>query len=160
MKMEVRSEREAFPAGCGWHPWFVRSFAGADDVRVRVPAREYYERESRLPTGRRLAPEGRTLLEGAPLGNRQLDDCYTGLCPSAVTFEWPRLTLTMTITATEPHVQVFATDNAVCVEPQTCPPDAFGLAARGLPGTGLAIVEPGRPLQLGCRWTWELRGPP
>jgi len=79
---------------------------------------------------------------------------------SRVAIVEPRLTLTMTITAAEPHVQVFATDDAVCVEPQTCPPDAFGLAARGLPGTGLAIVEPGRPLQLGCRWTWELRGPP
>ena len=24
MKLEVRSGREPFPAGCGWHPWFRR----------------------------------------------------------------------------------------------------------------------------------------
>jgi aldose 1-epimerase len=157
MKMEVRSARDAFPAGCGWHPWFVREFADADDAHLTVPAGASYELEHQLPTGRKRTPEGRTLLDGATLGDRQLDDCYTALSPPTVTVEWPRLQLTLAITAATPHVQVFATDDALCVEPQTCAPDAFGLAVRGFPGTGLAMVEPGRPLQLGCHWTWEVR---
>ena len=36
MKMEVRSAREPFPAGCGWHPWFRRDVTGSSDVRVEA----------------------------------------------------------------------------------------------------------------------------
>src|SRR4029079_18414208 len=38
MKMEVRSSREAFPAGCGWHPWFRRDVAGSISVRLSANA--------------------------------------------------------------------------------------------------------------------------
>ena len=156
MKMEVRSAREPFPAGCGWHPWFRRHFAGAEDVALTVPAKSRYELESQLPTGTLVAPTGDKLFDGSPLGNRRLDDCYTALDPATVTVRWPRLELTMTVACAQPHVQVFATKDALCIEPQTCSPDAFNLAARLVPNTGFAVVEPGRPLQLHGRWTWKV----
>jgi len=50
LKMEVRSEREEFPAGCGWHPWFRRDAFGADPTAVAVTlnASEVYEAEIRV----------------------------------------------------------------------------------------------------------------
>jgi galactose mutarotase-like enzyme len=37
--------------------------------------------------------------------------------------------------------------DAICVEPQTAPPDALN--------AGPAVVEPGRPLVAEMTWTWR-----
>jgi hypothetical protein len=42
------------------------------------------------------------------------------------------------------------------VEPQTCAPDAFNLAARGLEGTGLGVVDAGHPLVVESAWRWRI----
>jgi aldose 1-epimerase len=160
MKMEVGSAREAFPAGCGWHPWFRRGLGNTKDtkdakelgeVRVTFPARRRYELDAGLPAGRMADVEGDFLLDGSPLGERRLDDCYTGL-EGAVVVEWPRLRLTMTVECAFPHVQVYTPPEAFCIEPQTCAPDAFNLSDVS---AGAGIATPGRPLAIASRWTWE-----
>lgn len=157
MKMEVRSEREAFPAGCGWHPWFRRGVAGATDVRVRLRANHRYVLEDQLPTGEIVAPSGaHDLSEGLELGERRLDDCYTGLT-APVEIDWGRIRLSMTVDSPQPHVMVHTPPQAFCIEPQSCAPDAFNLDDRGLPGTGAATARPGRPVSIASRWQWEVR---
>jgi hypothetical protein len=52
------------------------------------------------------------------------------------------------------HAVVYTPEHAVCVEPQTCANDAFNLDARGVEGTGVTIVEPGRPLVATTIWRW------
>ena len=156
MKMEVRAAREAFPAGCGWHPWFRRALGntkgGRDsEVRVRLPARRRYELEAGLPTGRVMDVAGDLLLDGSPLGDRRLDDCYTEL-GAPIVVEWPGLRLTMTVECAFPHVQVYSPPEAFCIEPQTCAPDAFNLPDVS---AGAAVAAPGRPLAIASRWTWE-----
>lgn len=156
MKLEVRSSRQPFPAGCGWHPWFRRALSPTDDpeaVRLTVPATRRYALSGQLPTGQALTPEGDALLDGTVLAGRRLDDCYTGLTSPAVIVEWPRLRLTMTVDCVFSHVQVYTPLEAFCLEPQTCAPDAFNQPDVAF---GAGIAAPGRPVSLACRWTWEV----
>ncbi len=155
MKLEVRSAREAFPAGCGWHPWFRRQVAGAADVRLRLPATRRYVLRDHLPTGEAIAPAGEFDLRDALIGQRALDDCYAGLT-GPVVLEWGRLSLSMTISAPFPHVMVYATPEALCVEPQSCAPDAFNLAAAGAFDDGTAIARPGAAAAIESAWTWHV----
>jgi aldose 1-epimerase len=60
---------------------------------------------------------------------------------------WPGF-LELTIESDCPAWVVFTEpDHALCVEPQTAPPDALN----GTP----AVVEPGRPLVAEMAWTWR-----
>lgn len=157
MKLEVRSDRETFPAGCGWHPWFRRDVAGAEAVRVTLPAPHRYVLHEQIPTGALVVPGGEFDLSGGPaLGDRRLDDCYTGLT-APVEIDWGRLRLRMSVDCPQPHVMVHTPPQAFCIEPQTCAPDAFNLDARGVQGTGAAIAIPGRPVSIASRWDWEVR---
>jgi aldose 1-epimerase len=161
MKMEVRSARQAFPAGCGWHPWFRRDVAGAVDAKVTLPAEHRYELRDKLPTGRLLEVSGEHALDGRPIGGRELDDCYTGFggpSPTAA-IEWDRLRLEIALESVEPHVQVFTPPGAVCIEPQTCAPDAFNLALSGAARVGFAVAAPGRAVSLASRWIWTVTEP-
>lgn len=163
MKMEVRSARETFPAGCGWHPWFRRDMGfntkHAEDpedfgpVRVTVPAAQRYELLEGMATGALVDVAGEFALDGAPLGERRLDDCYTGLRESVVEINWKRLRLKMAFECAFPHVQIYTPPEAFCIEPQTCAPNAFNLDDVRC---GAAVVAPGRPLSIAARWTWEV----
>lgn len=159
MKLEVRAGREPFPAGCGWHPWFLRAVGGSQDVRVIVPAKQRYVLDELIPTGELAAPSGDSLLNGGWLGDRQLDDCYTGFETGAALMEWDRLKLSVRFDCPRPHIQVYTRPEAFCLEPQTCAPNAFNLASRGAAFDGTAVVAPGRPLALSMRWTWSDRDP-
>ncbi len=88
MKMEVRAAREAFPAGCGWHPWFLRGVAGSSDVAVTLPAQRRYVLENLLPTGEVIEVTDDYELNGELVGQRKLDDCFTGFERGSATLEW------------------------------------------------------------------------
>jgi aldose 1-epimerase len=154
MKLEVRSAREAFPAGCGWHPWFRRDLGGGTDVRVTVPAARRYVLQDQLPTGETVPPLGAYLLDGSPLSERRLDDCYAGL-GGPITIDWGALKLTMTVEAPFTHVMVYTPPDAFCIEPQTCAPDAFNLAGAGSSTDGMGIARPGAAVALSSEWRWE-----
>ncbi len=156
MKMEVRSAREPFPAGCGWHPWFRRRVADADDVRLRLPASRRYVLAGHLPTGEQVAPSGDFDLRDAAVGSRDLDDCYASL-DGPIVLDWGRIALRIDVATPSPHVMVFATPGALCVEPQSCAPDAFNLAAAGAMDDGTAIARPGAAASIECTWTWRIR---
>ncbi len=127
---------EPMPAVIGWHPWFRRRLdeRGAP-VRVTLDAAEMLVRDvTGIPSGERVAP---------PAG--PWDDAFTGLRANPV-LEWPgelRLELSSScawwVVFTEP-------DYAVCVEPQSGPPDA---ANQGSP-----LVVPGAALTHTMRWRW------
>ena len=138
---------EAMPAMLGWHPWFRRVLAGTPDrplptspaVALRFAAAAMYVRGSDgLPTG-----------ELAPPGPRPWDDCFTGVdAPPRLT--WPGV-MTLEIRSSCDHWVVYdEPEEAVCVEPQTGPPDAANLAPR--------VVEPGAPLRATMGWDWGAAG--
>ena len=136
LRLEVHATDAPFPASCGWHPWFRRRLATGGDAELHFEAGAMWERDAeKIPTGRLVDP---------PPG--PWDDCFTRLAgPPRIT--WPGA-LELTIESSCPHVVVFdEPEDALCVEPQTHPPDALN--------TGAAIVEPGRPLIADATLRWR-----
>lgn len=137
LRLEVHTMAESFPATCGWHPWFVRRLADGDELHVDLRADRFY-------------PRG---VDGLPLGPVEpppprgpWDDCFTAITwPARLT--WPGA-LELEMTSTCDHVVLYDQPrHAVCVEPQTGPPDA--------PNLGRAqTVRAGRPLVAETQITW------
>jgi aldose 1-epimerase len=156
MLLEVASEGGRFPAGVGWHPWFRRDVVPGAEPSIRLDADEVYETDAGLiPTGRLLPVEGHAdLRDGPALGERRLDCCYRRV-RGAIGLRWGGWELAMTSTPNVGHAVVYTPARGFCVEPQTCAPDAFNLEARGIAGTGVTVVEPGRPLVAETAWRWR-----
>lgn len=115
LRLEVHAEEEPFPASCGWHPWFRRP------VELDLEATSLWHRDgSGIPTGE-LVP--------APATTEALDDCLTGL-RRPPRLRWPD-GVQLEVRSNCEHLVVFTQpEHAVCVEPQTGPPDALNLAPR------------------------------
>jgi aldose 1-epimerase len=136
LRLEVHATDEAMPASAGWHPWWRRRLDRGDQVQVELAARWMYVRDADgIPTGELALP--------AP---PPWDDCFTGLS-APPRLRWPGV-LALTIESSCEHVVVFdEPEHAVCVEPQTGPPDALNL--------GPAIVVPGQPLVATATLAWS-----
>jgi galactose mutarotase-like enzyme len=144
-RLELHAD-EPMPASIGWHPWFRRQLPrvaiGADTVpepgplKLDLDAGAMFRRDSAgIATRERIVP---------PTG--PWDDCFTDLrCPPVL--RWPGF-LELTIESDCPTWVIYTVPTeALCVEPQTAPPDALN--------TGPTIVEPGRPLTAEMAWTWR-----
>jgi aldose 1-epimerase len=135
------------PVGFGIHPYFRRPDGG----RLKVPASARWELSDSLPTGRILAAEGDyDLREGKTLDGMNLDDIFTrverdadGLARCLITDdEGGAETVVEFSPARLPHVVVFTPPTprrAVCVEPNSCPTDAFNLQAKGIESDVIAL---------------------
>lgn len=137
LRLEVHAGDRPMPASCGWHPWLRRRLGRGGSLQLRFQAGYMLVRDD----------DGIATRERVPPPPGPWDDCFGGLT-SAPRLTWPgRLELVMggdcdyvVIYDEEPH--------AVCVEPQTHPPDALNHEA--------AVVEPGRPLVAEAVWSWRL----
>lgn len=139
LRMEVHTSDLPFPATAGWHPWFRRRLEVGGEVEVELHASRWYVTgDDGLPTGE-LAP--------VPAA-RAWDDCFTALRWPAV-LTWPGA-LRVDIFATTDHVVRYDQQpHAVCIEPQSGPPDAANL--------GVArIVRRHDPLVIESAWHWAL----
>ena len=110
---------ERQPISMGWHPWFRRVVAGNAAV-LDFTAVSMYERDHEsIPTGRLVAP---------PPG--PWDDCFTGSI-TGPTLRWGSLRLDLR--ATTDHWVVYDEPvHALCVEPQSGPPDEVNASPRVL----------------------------
>ncbi|MEU9467729.1 aldose 1-epimerase [Streptomyces avermitilis] len=136
LTMSVETYDSSFPAQIGWHPWFNRNL-GQDDARVDfTPAWQEERGADHLPTGNRIAP-----LPGP------WDDCFGMPDGVHVTLSWPGQ-LELTVASREKWVVVYDEQpEAVCVEPQTGPPDGLNTRPR--------LVTPIEPLEATTTWTWR-----
>ena len=159
MEVDVLNHgKDEMPYGFGIHPYFRRPDAGT----LTVPATSLWELEESLPTGRIVAAEGaRDLRRAADVSALSLDDVYTDLEAAAdgsvhcelVDGESGAVTSIEFLSATFPHVVVYTAPEprrAICVEPQTCPTDAFNLAARGI-SSDVRVLGPGASEHLELR---------
>jgi galactose mutarotase-like enzyme len=135
---------EPMPAWMGWHPWFRRSIDG-HALELEFEAASMFERgPDGLPTGALRAPTPRAW-----------DDAFIGL-RAAPRLRWPGL-LELEIASTAGVWVVFdERDDAMCVEPQTAPPDAVNVARAQ--GVDPPVVDPGRPLTATMSWRWSRSG--
>jgi aldose 1-epimerase len=130
---------QPMPAVVGWHPWFLRRLEdGAEPAVIDLPwARTLRRDENGIPTGDLVPP-----LAGP------WDDAFTVL-DGPVAVDWPgQLRLEVRSTC---HWYVIYTvpEHALCVEPQSGPPNAFNVG----PGA-YSIVKPGQPLVHTMTWRW------
>jgi len=138
LRLEVHSKGGAMPASCGWHPWFRRQLAVGEPALLDFEADFMEQRDKEgIPSGERIAPP--------PPG--PWDDCFGGI------ERWPVLTwpgaLELRIESSCEFLVIYTEpEHAVCVEPQTAPPDALNRDP--------FVVEPGRPLVATTRWSWQL----
>lgn len=139
LAMAVETYDSSFPAQLGWHPWFNRSLGGADaqDVRLDFTAAWQEERgDDHLPTGHRVDPRP-----------GPWDDCFGMPDGVDVTLIWPGQ-LELKVTSREEWVVIYDEQSeAVCVEPQTGPPNGLNTHPR--------LVTPLEPLEATTTWTWR-----
>jgi aldose 1-epimerase len=126
--LEVHAEDEPFPATAGFHPWFARPV----DLVVH-PAAMYLRDGEGMPTGELIGPPP-----------PPWDDCFVGLAHAPVLHVDGGRALT--IESDADHWVIFTPDHAVCVEPQTGPPDGPNMAPE--------LVQPGQPLSITMTIRW------
>jgi aldose 1-epimerase len=159
MDTVARNDGDAdMPAGFGIHPYFHKPVRGT----LTVPADKRWELADSLPTGRLLEVAGAYDLRRAPdLSEVQLDDIFTGVTAEAdglarcvlTDEEAGRQTVVEFDAQQFPHVVVYtppAPRRAICVEPNTCPTDAFNLQARGIE-SNLLVLPPGAEARFNVR---------
>lgn len=135
LTMSVEAHGSSFPAQLGWHPWFLRNVGGEDVTIDFEPAWQEERGEDHLPTGRRIDPQP-----------GPWDDCFGMPGGVDVTLTWPGQ-LQLKVTSREEWVVVYDEQaEAVCVEPQTGPPDGLNTHPR--------LVTPLEPLEASTTWTW------
>jgi aldose 1-epimerase len=134
---------DPMPATIGWHPWFRRRLVGtsAEPMSASAPAQLQFEAERMYERGPDGLPTGRLVAPTSGLW----DDCFTGVStpPRLV---WPER-LALSLSSTCDHWVVYTEpEHAICVEPQSGPPDAVNLAPH--------VVAPGQPLTASMTWQW------
>ncbi|MFD5035483.1 aldose 1-epimerase [Streptomyces sp. NPDC058405] len=134
----VETYDTSFPAQAGWHPWFLRNLGGEGaDVRVDFTAAWQEERgEDHLPTGRRIPPRF-----------SPWDDCFGMPDGVDVTLTWPGR-LELKVASRAEWVVIYDEQaEAVCVEPQSGPPNGLNTLPR--------LVTPVDPLEIATTWSWR-----
>jgi len=137
LTLRMQSEEDTFPAMLGWHPWFRRRLCdGGAGAEIDLRAASMAQRDAAgIPTGRRVTPP-----------DPPWDDAFTDVAwPISLT--WPGR-LQIEIDSDCPWAVVYNEDpRAVCVEPQTGPPDQFNATPR--------LVGPAEPLTAWSTWRWR-----
>lgn len=143
---------EPMPCGFGIHPYFARP----PRARLQVPARKRFELDDALPTGRLEDLAGAYDFQIAAEVGCSLDDIYTDLKADAFGLVSCLLSsaeaddaLVVEFKARDfPHIVLFTPPSprqAVCIEPYTCPTDAFNL------GRDVMVLHPKK------NWTLDVR---
>ncbi|MFF8957974.1 aldose 1-epimerase [Streptomyces sp. NPDC014894] len=136
LTMGVEAFGESFPAQAGWHPWFLRNLGG-EDARIDFRPEWQEERgEDHLPTGRRIPPRP-----------GPWDDCFGMPDGVEATITWPGQ-LELTVTSRAEWVVIYDEQpGAICVEPQSGPPNGLNTHPR--------LVTQIDPLEVSTTWTWR-----
>ncbi|MFE1443824.1 aldose 1-epimerase [Streptomyces sp. NPDC058739] len=136
LTMSVETYDSSFPAQIGWHPWFNRTLNGTDAGLAFDAAWQEERGDDHLPTGHRVDPK-----------SGPWDDCFGMPEGVDVTLTWPGL-LELKVTSPEKWVVVYdEQEAAVCVEPQTGPPNGLNTLPR--------LVTPLEPLEATTTWSWR-----
>ena len=174
----ARSE-ERLPFGFGAHPFFklpIGPLGSPGECLVRIPARRRWNgRGMRALIERygdgRVPPEAweelrpgvsaeLDLREPRPFEPGAFNGMYTdvelneaGLVEAFVRDPVNGVETLMSATSNFQNVVLWSPPgrDEVCFEPWICPSNVFNLAARGVPGNGLAVLEPGETWQ-GSMW--------
>ena len=123
----VEHDTATMPAMAGWHPWFRRHLDSGASANLRVtPGRRYELDDDMIPTGRLVE------VEPAPW-----NETFVELDADPV-ITWGQ-DVELELTSSFDHWVIFTEpDHALCVEPQSGPPNQINVAP--------FVVSPGEPL--------------
>jgi len=122
---------EQMPVVLGWHPWFRRRLDRGADVQLHAePLQQYVRGYDGLPTGELVDPQP-----------GPHDDCFLAMA-SPPRLVWPGALELELHSPTDHWVLFDEHPDAVCVEPQTGPPDAVRLGRHTVVPAGGALVLP------------------
>jgi aldose 1-epimerase len=141
------------PCGFGAHPYFRVPLGGSDAAGclVTLPVEAKWELVDMLPTGKKLKlADAVDYQSGKAFGGLHVDDVFSELIFhdgwTTTTINDPQSGRSIVqrfndvfrecVVFTPPHRE------AICIEPYTCVPGGFGLAARGIEA-GLRVLQPG-----------------
>lgn len=125
------------PVTAGWHPWFRRTVGGADAV-IHNPAEARWQRDHHgIPDG--------TLVDPGP---GPWDDAFCGLLgPAGIS--WPGVVDVFVESDADTVVIYDEPDHAVCIEPQSAPPDAHNS------GEDLTVIPAGSTWSTTAALLWR-----
>lgn len=134
--MTVMAKAEPFPVVLGWHPWFRRTLSPGADLRYSLEAAEMYVRDDAgIPSGEIKAP-----------ATGPWDDCFRELHANPI-LQWSD-GFEIEMSSTCDHWVLYdEPDHAVCIEPQSGPPDGFNLGC-------FEVAMPGAPVQHSMTLRW------
>lgn len=117
IEVQIEAEEYAMPIMAGWHPWFRRRLEIGGDAELRVrPGRRYEVDENMVPTGEFVA-----------VGPEPWNECFVELVDRPV-ISWPGA-FDLTLDSSFDHWVIFTEpDHAICVEPQSGPPNQLNSA--------------------------------
>lgn len=134
------------PVGIGLHPYLVRT-AGVT-LRARLD-HVWLADAHKVPRQREPLPARWDFTKAPRLASLDLDNCFDGW-DGRVEIRWPEHNLTLLIEAERVfgHLVVYVPpgEDFFCVEPVSNANDGFNLFDRGVPGTGVRVIEPGETL--------------
>ncbi len=137
----VEAGQYRMPVMIGWHPWFRRQLMNATGP-VGSEAQLAIHPTHRYETDRKMIPTGSLV----SVGPQPWNDCFVGLRRPPV-ISWPGV-LEMTIESNLDHWVVFTEpEHALCVEPQSGPPNEFNLWPR--------MIQPGQRFLASMTWSWR-----
>jgi len=145
------------PFGLGTHPYFRVPIGGTDPgaCRITVPARQCWELRDMLPTGKLIpAAEAGLPAEGVLFSAARFDHVFTDVLSQSgrttATISDPNSgrTTRLTFDDTFRECVVYTPHHreAICIEPYTCVPNAYGIEQAGHE-TGLRVLAPGESFQ-------------
>jgi aldose 1-epimerase len=134
--VEVRAGDKTMPVMAGWHPWFRKQLERGGEAQLRfVGGQAYVMTDTQIMTGELIA-----------LPPPPWDHCVVGL-DSPPVIEWPGA-LRLTISSSFDHWVIFTEpEHAMCVEPQSGPPNQFHLDPR--------VLQPGQRLVGSMTLAWD-----
>jgi len=152
IKLKNIDHRE-FPAGFGFHPYFVRT-DGSSDIQVKIPCDKYYELENALPTTGipQPLPDELDFRKLRTVGEQVIDDVFTDRIdnqPAQIVYpEW-NLQLEYHADSLFKHFVLFTPPNKpfFALEPVTNTNDGFNLYAKNINNTGVFLLKPNQEKQ-------------
>jgi aldose 1-epimerase len=141
LTLGVETAVDSFPAQAGWHPWFLRNLGrGGEDAQLGFAPEWQEERgPDHIPTGARIAPRP-----------GPWDDCFGMPGGVDATLTWPG-EFELRVASRAEWVVVYDEEpEAICVEPQSGPPN--GLNSRP------HLVTQLEPMEVSTTWSWRTLG--
>jgi aldose 1-epimerase len=133
------SPAEDQPVTVGWHPWFRRQLDQGAALQLDADlqhAQKWQRDASGIPTEKLV-----------PVTDHPWDDCFRGV--GAIALRWPGA-LSLEVTHDCPDVVMYDPAHAICIEPQSGPPNSVNFSSRD------AVVPAGSALEHTVQWRWTM----